>query len=107
MTPPLPPWRTDMRRTAAAAHRIEPETLTREHAVEPLGRDLVDPGRHPDDAGIVDQPVETAEGLVHRVENRSDTGFAADIAFNRNRLAAGRLDRLDDRICGRGGLRHS
>ena len=107
MTPPLPPWRTDMRRTAAAAQRIEPDDIDAQHALQPLRRDLVDPGRHADDAGIVDQPVETAEGLVDRGKDRGDAGLAADIAFDRDGRTA-RRPRSPRRPHRRpGGSRHS
>ena len=68
------------------------------HALDPLDAHLVDTRLDVDDAGIVDESVEAAEGPVHRLEHRHDIGFAADIALDREGLTAGGFELGDERI---------
>jgi hypothetical protein len=49
--------------------------------------------RRHDDTGIVDDAVDSAEGLDRCVEQADDIGFFRDVAPDDNRLAAGGLDR--------------
>ena len=58
------------------------DDVDREHALQPLGRDLVDTRRHADDAGIVYEPVELAEGGVDGCEDGGKAELGADVAFD-------------------------
>ncbi len=48
------------------------------------------------DRSIVDQDVDTAEGIVHRRGHRSDLGLAGDVGPNEGSQAAGRPNLLTD-----------
>src|ERR1700674_1420215 len=65
------------------------------HALNALGRHLVDARRRTHDAGVVDQRAERAE-RIGGPEQRQNIALIADIAFHRDRLAVLRLDGGDD-----------
>ena len=54
ITPPCPPCRVDMRLTASRAHNMGPSTFG-QHALQALGRHLVEARGHVHNAGVVDQ----------------------------------------------------
>ena len=56
-------------------------------------RSSVDQRREQHDAGGVHDHVDTAEALLRRVEQRGDRRLVGDVALDRDRRAAGLLDR--------------
>ena len=70
-----------------------------EHQVEALHRRRQRAGQA-DRAGVVDQDVDAAEALDRRRDRRRHRGFVADVAEQRQRLAAGAFDLLGRRVDG-------
>ena len=70
-----------------------------ENPFEAVRPHFVDARLAVDDAGVVDQGVERAEGHVDGLEHAQDVGFDADVALDADGLAAGFHDRAHK--CGR------
>jgi hypothetical protein len=76
-----------MRRTASRAHEGA-DHIDVEDAGDARGRHLVDPGRHVDDAGVVDEAAQRAEFAIERAKHRLDGRLAADVGLQRARAPA-------------------
>ena len=85
-----------MRRTASRAQRKLPITLVVSTRCRRVHRHLVDSRLALENAGVVDQRREAAEGGVDPLEHLHDVGFDADVTRECERLPALARDRVDD-----------
>ena len=73
------------------------EAVDVDHLAPLLGRRAGD-GAEQHHAGVVDQPVEAAELLVRLLDEGVRLGLVADVGLDRDRLAAGAVDLLGQRV---------
>jgi hypothetical protein len=67
--------------------------VDREHALDALGRHLLDAHATVDDAGVVHQRGHAAEPVVHRIEEAYDIGFARHVGLHGNGVPSQLLDK--------------
>ena len=98
MAPPDPPWRVDIRRTAAAAQRKLPVMLTANMRVSRSA--LISSMRaHVDDPGIVDEPDKRAHP-IGGTEDMLDIVGIGDVPADGHGFPATRMDLMADRLGG-------
>ena len=78
MTPPAPPCRLDIRRTASRAHR-KADHIGLHDALQPRGVHLLHPHLGLQDAGVVHQRGDRSQLAVRGAEQGQDAGFGRHI----------------------------
>ena len=97
MTPPAPPCRLDIRRTASRAHRKGPTTLACMMRCS-RGVHLLHPHLGLQDAGVVHQRGDRSQLAVRGAEQGQDAGFGRHIRAHGDGGAALPTDRVDHRL---------